>query len=416
MIDQSQLARPQRAILWPQTLLAFLGSFEVMFVLFLFAGRYKALIGSSIDLTAVTFVLSVAGGLLLLWKKHDQLPVQSLYWLIGWGAFVVYAVASLMWSPSVVYSREKAMLLLTLSSWCAIASALIIAPDPTRIRRFFRAAVLLTVTIAVVRWQDFVAAVPAAYAGITDYLGVGIVVALGATLLFSYALFFARKWPLKLAAFLFTAVLLFLLMQIGARGPLVSFLAAITLPVLINIVRLFTTSHVQRYMVFIGVAVMVGIGYLIYAASLDQLPRTLWRMLVLFSGQGDFGDSADARLDHYSNALALFSQSPWIGNGLGSWPVINGYNDTRSYPHNIVLELMVELGLIGTVLLAIVLVWSLCRVPWRRLAQAPMAMTTVMLLLFFLAGAFVSGDLNDNRLIFAFAGMLLFLSKKEAEQ
>ena len=46
-------------------------------------------------------------------------------------------------------------------------------------------------------------------------------------------------------------------------------------------------------------------------------------------------ESITSRLNYYSIALELFSNNPIWGYGIGSWPILIGVGDIRSYPHNI---------------------------------------------------------------------------------
>ena len=85
-----------------------------------------------------------------------------------------------------------------------------------------------------------------------------------------------------------------------------------------------------------------------------------------------------------------------------------GYGDIRSYPHNILLEIWFELGLPGLALFgALIAVAVAALAPWRLLHKCPWALLALALFTNALINASVSGDLNDNRLLFASMGLLL---------
>lgn len=75
---------------------------------------------------------------------------------------------------------------------------------------------------------------------------------------------------------------------------------------------------------------------------------TGWRILILFEG-GDYS----MRLSLFSSAIALFLSNVKtfiFGAGINSFPVYIGENSVGMYPHNIILELLSEYGILGTFL------------------------------------------------------------------
>lgn len=77
-------------------------------------------------------------------------------------------------------------------------------------------------------------------------------------------------------------------------------------------------------------------------------PLAFWRFSVLFKA----GDSSK-RLFLFSNAIDLFVSSLrnlFIGAGMGYFPIYIGANSPGWYPHNIILELLSEYGILGTML------------------------------------------------------------------
>lgn len=87
-----------------------------------------------------------------------------------------------------------------------------------------------------------------------------------------------------------------------------------------------------------------------------------------------------------------------FGNGIGSFPVFYyGYNyDSRSYPHNIVLEILIENGLLFLLVILYIL-WKIL-----RKSKSPL----FLLFYYYLLNAAFSGDLLLNEYVFLY----LFLS------
>jgi O-antigen ligase len=104
-----------------------------------------------------------------------------------------------------------------------------------------------------------------------------------------------------------------------------------------------------------------------------------------------------ARDDLWLDALDWTAESPWYGWGL------NGYRaNSWTYPHNIVLEVMVEGGAIGILLLT-----NIGRVWWKDLRRNRYRVSRVALAgcALALTAAQTSGDLFDSRGVFLFLAL-----------
>ena len=93
-------------------------SFEVVFVLFIFAGLYKAdprLAWFPVDLTLLLFIVSVGLGGWIVVRRDMQLSKKSLFVCLGVVLFIGWMFISLAWSPSRIYGPDKAR---TSRPWC----------------------------------------------------------------------------------------------------------------------------------------------------------------------------------------------------------------------------------------------------------------------------------------------------------
>jgi O-antigen ligase len=124
----------------------------------------------------------------------------------------------------------------------------------------------------------------------------------------------------------------------------------------------------------------------------------------------DLGDSAKMRLNLYEEAIRLWTSSPIWGGGTGGFAIaVTGSAFIREYPHNIVLELGAEIGLVG-VLVFIAMMYMAFRIGLAivRNSSGLMRVTIRYLLVsvyFALLNAMVSGDINDNRILFTWLGL-----------
>ena len=111
--------------------------------------------------------------------------------------------------------------------------------------------------------------------------------------------------------------------------------------------------------------------------------------------------------------MEYWLQRPLFGHGMGAWPVLHFQGDFRAYPHNLILEIMVEFGLCGLGLF----VWLLIAAarglgPVARIASDPLRVIVLMVAVGAMANAMVSGDIPDNRFLFASLGLMLLPTLK----
>ncbi|MCK4791199.1 MAG: hypothetical protein KAV87_46130, partial [Desulfobacteraceae bacterium] len=107
-----------------------------------------------------------------------------------------------------------------------------------------------------------------------------------------------------------------------------------------------------------------------------------------------------------------------LGHGTGAYAVDRNGVDIPDWPHNIILELLYEQGLVGVLLLGLFL-WLIFR-RWRQAANlsyfcepsiqveaSHLIHLVGLLFLFNLLQAMKSFDINGNRLVFFSAGLVL---------
>jgi len=122
------------------------------------------------------------------------------------------------------------------------------------------------------------------------------------------------------------------------------------------------------------------------------------------------------RIMLWSKALVLWTrdlQHLLIGTGTAGYIMVFPWRDVE-YPHNLPLELLAEFGLIGLgvfslhILLIVKQTYHQCRLSLRR---EEMQWLIGALTMFF--ATLVSGDLNDNRMLWFLLGGLLATSSIE---
>ena len=383
-------------------------SFEFLFVLYMYAGRYKAdprLQWIEVDLTALLFCASVAVGCLVLARHRFRLPAGSARLAFFAVLFVSYIAASLTWTVGYHYAEKKTLYMGTLALWPLIACAVLIAFDRVRVQRFMLALVVFASWLCI---ETALALTTGRYEGtVIAYIALAQVIATSAVIVFGYMLFFARTLLTRAVAAAIFSCYIYVLLHIGARGPMVAVAVAVVTALVLRPRRALGASRVRRYVLQLtGLIVLAGFVTLAVPRHAEEA-RTLARFDVLFRPGG--GASAQARLYSGVWAVKLWLQRPVVGHGIGSWPIIMGIGDQRAYPHNLVLEILAELGLLGLLLFALVAGFALrCLGPISEIRRDPLRILICMIFMSCLFNSMVSGHLPDNRLLFAVIGLMAF--------
>jgi O-antigen ligase len=387
-------------------------SFEFVFVLYLFAGRYKndpIFNWVPVDITLLFLLLSILVGFWVLYKRRFFFRRKSLILSGLFIAFVSYAISSYFWTPSTVYATKKIGYLSVLTLWPFLACTIIIGYDVSRFRRFVFSLAGLSVWFVIESLAAFFASTSpgqqVAALGVS-YLGLGRVIGPAAMVFIVYGTILGRNRISRVFALIVYGGYVVTLLLIGGRGP---FLATV-LPVLfllyygVNVQVFHGIIRVRKYIAPLLLFGIAGLGAAVSFGS-TEIFSTIKRLALLFD---TLGGSASIRLEMYGEAIDIWGQHPLFGAGIGGWPVLAGWGDQRMYPHNMILEVLSEFGILGFFLWSLPFIYALW--VFSKMANNrsnPWAVLALMLLANSFIVSMVTGDITDNRVVFAFLGLLV---------
>jgi O-antigen ligase len=406
------LARPALSIdrTWWH-LISALFSFEAVLLIFLFAGNYNAdprLTWLPVDLSIGFFAIGVAMGAVIIYREGLYLPgltVVSLFMVfLGW------AMLTQLWTPSELYAHQKLLKLTTLNLWSVIAAAVIIANRPERLRRFLLLALVLGTAGAIdgiVQYRTADQFAMSASFALENYQGQARLYGMGVLVAFALWLRtapFSARGAVLMAAF---ATCWYGMLIAGARMPAIAVVIGMLPPLALGVRLTERRLLVSRVAVvsLVLLAAMAAVVAHLATVSAGSL-RGIQRFDVLLGAEGG-GGSVSARLEFWPASLRLWAEAPVFGQGVGGWPMLYYGRDVDWHPHNLVLEVLVEFGLVGFFLLAAVMAAACYRVTAERLRAEPVLMTAAMLCISAFLYAMSSGDLPDNRMLFAVLGLLV---------
>jgi O-Antigen ligase. len=200
---------------------------------------------------------------------------------------------------------------------------------------------------------------------------------------------------------LFSLIVSFVLAMVmtGGRGPFLSMVAAIVI-LFVSQIRISYKHGIIRYNRYALMGFIIFIVGTIYFIFSDHplFTNIKTRLSYFFTDQG--GTSVSERIRRYHVAFDMFKESPIIGKGIDSFSVY--FSIPGDYPHNIFLEFMSELGLIGLCLFVLLLLFALYSFPFKSLNNIQFKLYSwpvVLLFLLSFLNANVSGNIIGNRML-----------------
>jgi O-antigen ligase len=193
-------------------------------------------------------------------------------------------------------------------------------------------------------------------------------------------------------------------MAAAARGPIL----ALTLCMFIGMANLITIGKLKSSTaILMMLFLIVGVGGAYFAlrqTDLDKYNAKASELQTLASG-GSSNGSAAKRLDFYRATINAIPNQPLLGTGIGSWGVFYYGSDARGYPHNLILEIAYEEGLIGLMaFLSLLFVVGIALVRMIRASHSHFLVLGLLVLYCVLVSLF-SGDLDDNRVLWLWIGV-----------
>ena len=403
---------------------------EIYFALYLVAGTYKAdprltSITRFLDFTVFFEALTIFGTLYNIFRNRLKVVIPPRNVFLSYIFLLILGLASLLYTIAPIYGVNKMLRFLLITSPGFFLGIILIRRRESLIR--FMSVFVLLAFIMVLNIIN--GGIKPGYFGFekalgSNYLALGRIA--GTAGLFTLALFLLNKRLLyKLFFLILTIFFVFGLFISGGRGPLIAFFTSMFLAFVYYIVHLF---HIKNGLMVINKRNMKTLIYLFLFLLIifliifyfrDYFNTIFYRLSLLRELRGE---STMERIARYKSALLSFKSSPLFGIGIGGFSVFyKGLDVVKgAYPHDIFLELLSELGLLGFLSFVYILIKSISRgLVNIKLSNSEtdiyLNLALFMVMIFMLINSSVSGDINDNRLLFVFLG-LAFAYRRDAEK
>jgi len=402
--------------------LGILVSFELFFALFLYSNSYKLMFNFKppVDETLVFAALSALLAIPLLLR--EGIYYRGLIVVVAFVLFAGWAAMSLGWTPSRTLAPAILRNLVTVIFWSVTGAALFLANDRARCLRFLLWVLALASFLAASGLAIYII-----HGDFKSYMNLeeqtraynkwGYSVSTGTLIAFVFALH-ARLGSFRQFLFLslFVICVSFLFVG-GSRGALLSTLTGCMACVFFMRSRITRQRFELPIAKLVSAAMAIGlVGFLVYAmvAGLDLQTVNRLEALISKSSNPDLILTRN-RFFYYEKALEIIPLSPLVGQGLGGYNIyVSAREAVGSHPHNILLEIAANLGLIGLALFFFMLWAAMRHATLERLRTDPLLLCILCVFVTRFAAAMVSTQLIKHDILFAFVGLLCLRPKSSA--
>lgn len=402
---------------------------EISFALFLTAGVYKAdprlsFLPEFLDLTVVFGILTIMGIFYGVLRNRIKFVIPSLKVLIPYSIIILIGFFSLSYTPAPIYGVDKLLRFSTITL-LATFSPFFLFQKSEAFNRFFIMIIILSLSMIFDILSGGLTPGEVGFKSAfgSNYLAVGRICGWGLIVSIFY---FMGKTRNKIALVVCLSLIPFLIFGMlisGGRGPLVATLVSFLVVLIFILIRvgkdILSSFHIKkadlRLLTLLFILALVGTVMIVYFS--DYFVTLYSRIEVLMEAGGD---SALERVNRFSIAFnAMISLPTGIsGLGIGGFSTFYAvYDDKRgAYPHNIFLEIGSELGILGLLAFTVFVYWGFVTgISNIKTNQSNtkifLHITLFALMINMLINSSISGDINDNRLLFTSIG-LIYASRK----
>jgi len=382
-----------------------------LYLLFLISGRIKVLlnfigISSPIDLTLLFGVILIFDIFLNLLRNKKLLITQTvLFAILFLILFYIQIVLSKLYSPSDFYALKK-IIYFNLNILAFVYPFLV---RNFNIRKFFKFLIYVGLFFGFINIIYFALYLAKfiSYSQFSrasgDYIGIGMLLGLNVIVLSIpqiKSIFRSNKRYVLLA----TSIVL--LIFSGARGPIL--FTFITLFFYFSFLKKRTKLKINKKIefkiIFISITSLIVLVIFIFTFR-NVFLHISKRYLDLFYGLL-FGESTggyDIRKEYIYYVFNHFNDNfltTFFGHGVGSFGVYFSNSDIELYPHNLILEILFEQGLLGLIIFIFFIIFSVIGNKRNSL---------ILYCAFFIfLNSLKSFSLNELRLFFAFLALTSF--------
>jgi O-antigen ligase len=325
--------------------------------------------------------------------------------ILAYLLFATLVSLSYLYSPTPDYGGDKLLRFLTFGTMSFFAPFVLVRGEEDL--RDFAAGIVCFALAAATKSLGFSHEGATGVGENATHIGVGQLIGMAILILLYYR--FANRRLRALSLLICIPWLAAGLVSAEARGPIFSVLLVLGLGVLVP--RWDPNLISRKLMVVVSLAIVAAVlvlaPYWFRGSTETRFLSKTTELTELAKGSTEAQGTATRRLVWYGAALDAMSRHPVFGWGVGGWSMYYWNQDDRHYPHNLFLEVGVEEGLLGVAAL-LVLLGTVFQTAKRGAEEVGSRSGSLLpVLIYVLSVAMFSGDIDDNRFLWFWCGMVL---------
>lgn len=391
---------------------------EIFFALFLFAGMIRGIFGIPINFNILLLGITTIFLVIKVYQNPNILKKLLTPTVLIYSIFVLLTSLSIFYTQNQELFNLKTIKLIVYTT-PAFIYPLILFDSKESLTRFLQTIGVISILVSLLLLPEILlrnSSVDHLTLNDASYLHIGRTLSVGFVVLFTL---FLNEKNSKIHNFILTIsviIVAFSLLSSGSRMPILSTIVTFSLLIIYLLIDGKIILFKPKNYLFPIISGIVLSLVFILGLWKGYFNTTIYRFSVLIENGGA---SALTRLEHYNSAISMWLNKPILGYGFASYGDLY-FNGKHAYPHNLFLEILAELGLVGFILLILLFILlfieivKLIKVKSIRNNYIFIGIISGLIVVFF--NSMTSGDINGNRILFAFMSLVFALSlifKKE---
>lgn len=310
---------------------------EFFLGLLLITNLFKYMIDNYLpfDITMALLILCLVFSIrkMIVDKRKINMNIQLL-----WFCTVIFYSLSMFYTPSIIYARYKYAEIVGIIP-IVLLSTDVLVKNKDELKTVVKVFTISGIILSILAFSGYRKEYTT-YALGSNYLVYGRQAFLAVIFLLMFYMPRMKTILGKSFIFFLTLICIISIMISGSMSISIVLFVSIILFVLLRLKKVTST--------FIIVFLITFSFYYLY--SNGYLDTVLWRI-----NNGLFGSENNfySRRNYFSVGLKMIENKPFFGHGIGSFSIFFNGTDTIDYPHNVFVEIIDEVGIIGFIPFAI---------------------------------------------------------------
>jgi O-antigen ligase len=359
-----------------------------------------------VDLTVLFGAIIVLIIFFKIIRSKLRIPRISSKLIIPFLVLVILMLISLLFTEAPIYGTYK-FFRFSIITTLATFAPLFLFKNKGEYNIFFYMIIIIS-SLMIIESISFSSSTEYEWHGAfgSDYIALGQHCSYAFIVIAFYFLAIYKNSKAKFGWIVLSILNLFGVFYSGGRMPVIALICTILLFFGMNFLTFKKSLYKGKKFIILIIVILLFLSvFIIFQENFYYLMARMNSLSHLEGG------SVLLRANAYKLSFQAFSEKPIFGIGIGAYSVYASGVDKRLYPHNIILEIASELGIFALFSFSFLIFFCLLYIStlqkkYKEEKNHFLINTVLLLFLFIFLSSMVSGDISDNRLLFAMIGII----------